>query len=60
MSSIPGTPVTSADTSQRDRGHPDPASATSGWTGWIVSAAVLLFLAVIYVVVHGGELETPS
>jgi hypothetical protein len=41
MSSTPGTP----DTSQRDLVPPGGASSRSGWTGWIVFAAVLLFLA---------------
>jgi hypothetical protein len=51
MSSMPGTsntstPDTSApDTAQRDLVHPGAASAGSGWTGWIVFAAALLFLA---------------
>jgi hypothetical protein len=49
MSSIPGTP----DSAQRDRVHPAPASAGSGWTGWIVFAAVLLFLAGLAQLVQG-------
>ena len=49
MSGIPGT----QDTSQRDRVHPGPASSGSGWTGWIVFAAVLLFLAGLAQLVQG-------
>ena len=62
MSSTPGPPDTSAD--MREGPHPDPASARSGRTGWIVVTAVLRVLAglaqlVQGFVVHGGELETP-
>jgi hypothetical protein len=51
MSSIPGTPDTSSD--MPDRVHPGPAPARSGWTGWIVFAAVLLFLAGLAQLVQG-------
>jgi hypothetical protein len=40
MSSVPGTP----ETSQRDLAPPGGLTTRSGWTGWIVFAAVLLFL----------------
>src|SRR3954466_15265779 len=51
MSSIPGTPDTSSD--MPDRVHPGPAPARIGWTGWIVFAAVLLFLAGLAQLVQG-------
>jgi hypothetical protein len=49
MSVMPGT----SDTSQRDLVQPGRPSARSGWTGWIVFAAALLFLAGVAQLVQG-------